>query len=158
MPLKIHPWKLIRKINFHLFLGLILKFKNLHCSETKVPRRHFFIDLNSQSIIHLSPYLILFTPVFSKIWALVKSDCFAITCFSLIHFPCLLVLNLVILSTVFFIIQWSLKSSFDISKVHIPSFNNFVYCFSSVVRSFLLAMFQYKLWTQKNFFVRFQRS
>ena len=48
------------------------------------------------------------------------------------------VLNLVIFSTAFFIIHWALQSSFDISKVDISSFNNFViFCFSAVVRSSL---------------------
>ena len=138
------------------FLTKIWCFK-ICFSERRSPRRFFSQDPNSQSILHLLSYLTPSIPAFSKIWMLVKSSCFAITHFSLHssqrskflkHFLVLWVLKLVIFSIAFSIIQWFLQSSFDISKVNIPSFDNF-FCFSAVVRSFPLSMFKYILWTKR---------
>ena len=64
-------------------------------------------------------------PAFSKIWTQGKSGCFLITCFSLHSsrgakllksFSLLWVLNLVVFSTAYFIVPWSLQSSFKIPK------------------------------------------
>ena len=157
MSLDIHLWKLLYKSQFSCISWP--NFWNI-CFED------FFTDLNSLSILHLLFFLTLSISAFSKIWVLVKNGCFATTSFSLqgskfLKTVLLLqVLNLDIFSIAFFIIRWSLRSSFDISKIDIPSLNNFViFCFSAVVRSFALPMLQYILWTKRiNSFIRFQRS
>ena len=74
---------------------------------------------------------------------LIKSGCFAITRYSLRSsrgskflkpLPLHWVLNLVIFSTPFFIIRWSLQNSYGFSKVNILPLNNFViFCSSAVV-------------------------
>ena len=57
-------------------------------------------------------------------------------------FPLFQVLNCYILNSL--LVWWSLQSSFKIFKVDISSFNNFIFSFSAVIRSFPLSMFQ--LW------------
>ena len=76
---------------------------------------------NLQSIVYVLSFLTPSIPSFSKIWALVKSGCFTIICFSLcsswgskfLKLSLLLwVLNLVIFSTDFFIVWWSYNHFF----------------------------------------------
>ena len=59
----------------------------------------------------------------------------------------------------FFIIQWSLRTSFDISLVGVPSFNNFIFCFSAVFYPSLYLCFNMDYGRkEKIVFIRFQRS
>ena len=60
------------------------------------------------------------------------------------------ILNLVLFSTDFFIVRWSLQSSFDIFKSDIPSLNNFVIFSSSTIIKFSpLPVFQHTLQTKR---------
>ena len=130
MSLEICLWKLLYKSWFSCIS--CPNFNTLKYS--KWLPRIFFTDPYSQNILHLLSFLTPLIPIFWKIWALVKTGCFTITRFSLRSSqgdkflklsPWLRFLNIVIFSTAFFIIQWSLQSKFDISKVDIPSLTLF---------------------------------
>ena len=93
----------------------------------------FFADPISISILHFLSFLMPSIPGFSKIWVLVKSICFSITYFNVCSpwgckflkiFPLLWVLNFVIFSIPFYIIQCFLLNSFNIFKVDIPLLNH----------------------------------
>ena len=147
MSLEIRPWK----VNFHVFLSPILMIWNICFGDRVLPRRTFY---RSQFIKYSVPFCPSWLPLFVKIWMIVESGCFTVTLFnlhssweskSLKLFLLLSILKLVIFSTAFFIVRWSLQSSFDISKLVILSLNNLMSVFSAVVRSFSLSMFQHML-------------
>ena len=117
----------------------------------------FFTNPNSKIILHLWPFLSPLILAFSKIWVLVKSGCFSITCFNLHSFggskflkPFLPVLNL--LFSTAFVVQWSLLSSFNISKVDFLSVNNFDFFFQQLLGPFLYPYFNIYIVDKKIFF------
>ena len=121
-----------RKVNFHVFLGQIVMLWNIFTLVRGVCIDFFY---RSQFTKYSRPLVLLESLDSSlwNIWVLVKSDYFTVTRFSL-HLS---------EGSKFFIVWWSLQSSFDISKVNIPSLINFViFSFSAVCRPFPLSIFQ----------------
>ena len=115
-------------------------------------QRRCFSEPNSQSILHPLSFLIPLIPAFLTIWALVKV-------FVWIHLHEVSFWNVLIastsqlyyiVSTTFLIVWWSLQSFYEISKEDIPSFKNFlIFCFSAVLWSFSLPIFQHISWAKK---------
>ena len=131
-------------------------FWNICFIGRRLPRRTLFCFTypNSQSILHLLS-LIPSIPAFSRIWVLIKRDCFHITCFSLhlsqgskllkcffwgFNFSTLLYFQQTSVIVAEFL--WYLKDD-------IPSLNNItIFCFSAILTSFSLLIFQHILWTK----------